>query len=81
MVATANTDVYLGRAWPKLPKEPWDKGCGRLRELTLYEALIVTRRYARNNITEEIWAEIFDLAQSTLSRLHHLAHATDPSDL
>ena len=24
--------------------------------------------YARNNITEEIWAEIFDVDQSTISR-------------
>jgi hypothetical protein len=35
--------------------EPWDKGFGRPRELTLREALIVTSGYARNNITEEIW--------------------------
>ena len=33
--------------------EPWDKGNGRLRELTLREALTVTSGYARNNITEE----------------------------
>jgi hypothetical protein len=48
--------------------EPWDKGIGRPRELTLREALIVTSGYARNNITEEIWAEIFDVDQSTISR-------------
>lgn len=52
----------------ELLEEPWDKGCGRPRELTLLEALIVTCGYARNNITEEIWAEIFDIAQSTISR-------------
>ena len=49
-------------------EEPWDKGSGRPRELTLREALIVTCGYARNNITEEIWAEIFDVDQSTISR-------------
>ena len=52
----------------ELLQEPWDKGTGRIRELTLREALIVTCGYARNNITEEIWAEIFDVDQSTISR-------------
>ena len=47
---------------------PWDKGNGRPRELTLREAIIVTCGYARNNITEEIWAEIFDVDQSRVSR-------------
>ena len=42
----------------ELLQEPWDKGTGRIRELTLREALIVTCGYARNNITEEIWVEI-----------------------
>jgi DDE superfamily endonuclease/Helix-turn-helix of DDE superfamily endonuclease len=51
-----------------LLEEPWDKGNGRPRELSLREALIVTSGYARNNITEEIWAEIFDVDQSTISR-------------
>ena len=32
------------------------------------EAVIVSCGYARNNITEEIWAEIFDVDQSTISR-------------
>jgi hypothetical protein len=52
----------------ELLEEPWDKGIGRPRELTLREALIVTSGYMRNNITEEIWAEIFDVDQSTISR-------------
>jgi len=52
----------------ELFEEPWDKGRGRPRELTLREALIVASGYARNNITEEIWAEIFDVDQSTISR-------------
>jgi hypothetical protein len=52
----------------ELLEEPWDKGCGRPRELTLHEALIVASGYARNNITEEVWAEIFDISQSTISR-------------
>jgi Helix-turn-helix of DDE superfamily endonuclease len=49
-------------------EEPWGKETGRPRELTLREALIVTCGYTRNNITEEIWAEIFDVDQSTISR-------------
>ena len=32
------------------------------------EAIIVTCGYACNNITEEIWAEIFGVDQSTVSR-------------
>jgi hypothetical protein len=48
--------------------DPWDKELGRPRELTLREALIVACGYARNNITEEIWGEIFDVNQSTISR-------------
>lgn len=47
---------------------PWDKGNGRPRKLTMREAIIVTCGYDRNNITEEIWAEIFDVDQSTVSR-------------
>ena len=52
----------------ELLEEPWDKRKGRPRELTFREALIVACGYARNNITEEIWAEIFDVGQSTISR-------------
>jgi hypothetical protein len=52
----------------KLLEEPWDKGKGRPRELTLREALIVACGYMRQNIIEEVWAEIFDVAQSTISR-------------
>jgi hypothetical protein len=48
--------------------KPWAKGFGRPRELTLSEALVVACGYVRNNITEEIWAEIFDVHQATISR-------------
>ncbi len=47
---------------------PWDKGEGRPRELTLREALVVTCGYMRQNIIEDVWADIFDVAQSTISR-------------
>jgi len=52
----------------ELPEEPWDKEEGRPRELTLREALIVTCGYMRQNIIEDVWADIFDVAQSTISR-------------
>src|SRR5512142_2460346 len=48
--------------------EPWDKGIGRPRELTLRDALIIACGYMRNNITEEVWAEVFGVDQSTISR-------------
>ena len=46
-----------------LLEEPWDKGEGRPRELTLREALVVTCGYMRQNIIEDVWADIFDVAQ------------------
>ena len=52
----------------RLIEEPWDKAAGRPRELTLREALIVTSGYLRQNIIEDVWADIFDVAQSTISR-------------
>jgi len=52
----------------ELLASPWAKGIGRPRELTLREALIVACGYERNNITEEVWAEIFGVHQTTISR-------------
>jgi transposase len=50
-------------------ERPWDKRTGRPRELTLREAIIVASGYARQNIIEEVWAEIFDVSQPTISRI------------
>ena len=61
----------------ELLEEPWDKGNGRPRELTLREALIVASGYARNNITEEVWAEIFDVDQSDDLAVHRFPDTTD----
>ena len=47
--------------------EPWDKGIGRPRELTLREALVVTCGYLRQHIIEEVWADIFEVDQATMS--------------
>jgi len=52
----------------KFLEEPWDKREGRPRELTFREALIATCGYLRQNIIEDVWAGIFDVAQSTISR-------------
>src|SRR5512143_658908 len=51
-----------------LLEQPWDKGEGRRHELSLREALVVTCGYLRQNIVEDVWADIFDVDQSTVSR-------------
>ena len=58
----------LERRVAELLEQPWDKGTGRPRELTLREALVVTCGYVRQNIIEDVWADIFDVGQSTISR-------------
>jgi hypothetical protein len=50
-----------------LLEEPWDTKEGRPRELTFREALVVTCGYMRENIIEDAWADIFNVAQSTTS--------------
>src|ERR1039457_4153227 len=52
-----------------LLENPWDSGTGRPKELTLREAIIVSSGYARQNIIEDVWAEIFDTSQPTISRI------------
>lgn len=52
-----------------LLENPWDSGTGRPKELTLREAIIVSSGYARQNIIEDVWAEIFDTSQPTISRM------------
>ena len=53
----------------ELLEEPWDKGTGRPREITFREALVTTCGYMRQNIIEDVWADIFDADQSTISRV------------
>src|SRR6266705_4509238 len=48
--------------------DPWDKETGRPKSLCLRDAVIVTCGYMRNTITEEVWAEIFGVSQSCISR-------------
>lgn len=47
---------------------PWENGTGRPKGLSLREAIIVACGYARHNIIEDVWAEIFDTSQPTISR-------------
>ena len=48
-------------------EEPWHKGIGRPKDLSLREAVVVACGYMRQNITQEVWAEIFDTSQSVIS--------------
>jgi len=58
----------LERLVAELLAEPWDKPVGRPHELTLREALAVTCGYLRQNAIEDVWADVFEVAQSTISR-------------
>jgi hypothetical protein len=59
----------------------WDKGVGRPRGLTLTQGLKATLMYFKNNITEEVIAELLFVSQSVISetcgyRTGHPHHAT-----
>ena len=45
------------------------KGTGRPREITFREAAVITSGYMRQNIIEDVWADIFDVDQSTISQM------------
>jgi hypothetical protein len=49
--------------------EPWDKGVGRPKSLSLREAIMVTLVYKRQNITEEVIADFFGISQGTVSNI------------
>ena len=55
----------------ELLEEPWDKGTGRPREITFREALVITCGYMRQNIIEDVWADMFDVDQSTIHGSSH----------
>jgi DDE superfamily endonuclease/Helix-turn-helix of DDE superfamily endonuclease len=52
----------------EIMEDRWDKETGRPKSLCLRDAVIVTCGYMRNNITEEVWAEIFGVSQPCISR-------------
>ena len=65
--------------------EPWDKGIGRPRSLSLREAIMVTLLYKRQNIIEEVIADLFGVSQGTVSDIITeftplIAQATKSSD-
>jgi hypothetical protein len=43
------------------------QGIGRPKDLSLREAVVVACGYMRQNITQEVWAEIFDTSQPVIS--------------
>ncbi len=43
--------------------EPWDKGIGRPKSLSLREAIMVTLLYKRQNMIEEVIADLFGVSQ------------------
>jgi len=47
--------------------EPWDKGIGRPKSLSLREAIMVTLLYKRQSMTEEVIADVFGVSQGTVS--------------
>ena len=49
--------------------EPWDKGTGRPKSLPLREAIKVTLLYKRQNMTEEVIADVFGISQGTVSNI------------
>jgi hypothetical protein len=51
----------------ELLAEPWDKGAGRPKSLSLREAIMVTLLYSRQNMIEEVIADFFGVAQATVS--------------
>ena len=49
--------------------DPWDKGTGRPKSLSLREAIMVTLLYKRQNMIEEVIADLFDVSQGTVSEI------------
>ena len=66
--ATEQLDELVLRVEEQLD-EPWDKGIGRPKSLTFREAIIITCGYMRQNIIQEVWAEIFDTSQPVISAI------------
>ena len=46
---------------------PWDKGIGRPKSLSLREAIMVTLLYNRQNMIEEVIADLFGVSQPAVS--------------
>ena len=48
---------------------PWHKGTGRPKSLSLREAIMVTLLYKRQNMIEEVIADLFGVAEATVSEI------------
>jgi hypothetical protein len=60
-------------------EEPWHKEIGRRpKDLSLREAVVVACGYMRQNIIQEIWAEIFDTSQPVISPGSELGRPSGP---
>ena len=49
--------------------EPWEKRTGRPKSLPLRDAIKVTLLYERQNMTEEVIADVFGISQGTVSNI------------
>ena len=49
--------------------EPWDKGTGRPKSLSLREAIMVALLYKRQNMIEEVIGDLFGISQGTVSNI------------
>ena len=49
--------------------DPWDKETGRPKSLSLREAIMVTLPYKRQNMIEEVIADLFGVSQGTVSEI------------
>jgi hypothetical protein len=63
---TEQLDELEERIEDVLP-EPWDKGTGRPKILSLREAIMVALLYERQNMIEEVIADVFGVSQGTVS--------------
>jgi hypothetical protein len=52
----------------ELLEAPWDKGVGRPKGLSLRDSIIVTCSYMRQNMTQDVLADIFGVRQPVISR-------------
>ena len=49
--------------------EPWDKGTGRPKSLSLRQAIMVALLYKRQNMIEEVIGDLFGISQGTVSNI------------
>ena len=50
-------------------ENPWKSATGRPKGITFREAIIIASGYTRQNIIQDVWAEIFDISQPGVSRI------------